>query len=434
MPLILKKREGGKLSQDEIFGFIQSLTSKSPPPDYQVSALLAFIVAQGMDSEETYFLTDAMKNSGKPFRYSGFPKSAFFVDKHSTGGVGDKITLPLVPLVLACSDRVYYPTIAGRALGHTGGTVDKLESIPGFKCGIETSKFYRLLKKNRGCFLSQTKDIAPADRVLYHLRDVTGTVSSIPLITASILSKKLSESLHYLLIDLKIGSGAFLPRREDCEALSQRMLKVLSRSGVSAEICMTNMDTPLGRYSGNLWEVLESFQILKGEGPQDSTRLTLNFAERQLVATGMSASQAQSLIQSKIKDGSALKMFEALLEAQGAKLKLLDRALKSLSQLKSFTFTAKTAGFVRIDVTSLGLALVEVGAGRKTKADKVDSLVGFEHLAATGDRVESGQPLLKIFYRDSKRLKACLKILESTFQLSSETQSKSPLIAKEYKQ
>jgi len=432
LPLIIKKRDQIKLSEIEIELFIESITSKNPPPDYQIASLLAFIVARGMDSEENFWLTNAMLKSGDAFEYKGFSPEALFVDKHSTGGIGDKITLPLAPLVVAAAENLHIPTIAGRALGHTGGTVDKLESIPGFQTGLTMDRFYKILKKHRLAFLSQTPQIAPADRILYALRDVTGTVSSIPLITASILSKKLSESLDFLLIDLKCGSGAFLPDREQTEALGQRMLKVLNQFQKRAKICMTNMDTPLGHYSGNLWEVHESLEILKGQGPSSSTRLTLEFAKRILESSGVESSRATQSLENALHSGAALKKFEDSVEAQGGEISKMEKAIADLQKLKSFSVKAECEGFLKWNVTELGFALVELGAGRKTKTDKVDNEVGAYHPVDTGDRVLKNQEILRLYYRDKGRLNVCLERLKSAIQIKEQAVTKTPLIIKEW--
>jgi len=428
LPLILKKRDEKELSRDEIRDFVFSLTSKGRPPDYQVASLLAFILARGMNERETLDLTTAMKESGKPLEYKkGFPREAFYVDKHSTGGVGDKITLPLLPIVASAADHVFFPTIAGRALGHTGGTVDKLESIPGFSCAISREKFYRILKQQRGCFLSQTKDIAPADRELYHLRDVTGTVASIPLITASILSKKLSESLNFLLLDLKAGSGSFLPNRTENRNLGLSLLRVLRLSDTPAEVWMTNMDSPLGRFSGNRLEVLESLQILKGQGPETTTKLTKHFAQRLLMASGLSESEALSRIERVIQSGAALEAFEKICRAQGGKDQELEKSLKR-ARLRTKTIKAHQTGFLRINAAQAGLALCELGAGRIRKSDKIDPNVGFEHSLEHGHRVEKGQELLTLHYSSVSKRERALRILNDAFQVSEEPFEKTPLL------
>lgn len=428
LPLILKKRDQRELSSSEIRDFVFSLNSKRPPADYQIASLLAFILARGMTERETLDLTTAMKESGKPLEYKkGFPRDAFFVDKHSTGGVGDKITLPLLPIVISAAENVFFPTIAGRALGHTGGTVDKLESIPGFSCAISREKFYRVLRNHRGCFLSQTKDIAPADRELYHLRDVTGTVASIPLITASILSKKLSESLNFLLLDLKTGSGSFLPNRAENKNLGLSLLRVLKLSGTPAEVWMTNMDSPLGTYSGNRLEVLESLRILRGQGPKITTELTKHFAQRLLMASGISESDAFARIDRAIQSGAAVETFEKICRAQGGKIEELEKSIKR-ARLKTKSIKAPRSGFLKINSTQAGLALCELGAGRIRKSDKIDPNVGFEHNLEHGSTVDKGQEILTLHYSSASKMERSLAILKEAYQVSEEPPEKSPLV------
>ncbi|MDB5039083.1 MAG: Thymidine phosphorylase [Bacteriovoracaceae bacterium] len=429
LSLIYKKRDGLVLSADEINGWISSLTSRTPPPDYQISALLAFIFQKGMNEKETATLTEAMRQSGKQFEYKNFPKGALFVDKHSTGGVGDKITLPLAPLVAACRESLYFPTISGRGLGHTGGTIDKLESIPGLKIDRSLEDSYKILKKHRVCFLGQTKDIVPADRILYALRDVTGTVESIPLITASILSKKLSENLDFLILDLKSGSGAFLPKLELTDKLAASLSSVARESEVPCNVFVTRMDTPLGHYSGHRLEVKESLAILKGEGPAASTELTKKFTERFLIFSGFASEDAVKTIDRKIQTGEAFEKFKDVIEAQGGSLVKFEKAVKE-NKMKTKVITAKEKGFLHFDVRKLGLALVELGGGRKSKTDIIDNDVGFYHPFETGDRVEEDQEVLKIYYRDKKKLDDCLQVLETAVQIKIESFPKSPLIRK----
>ncbi len=429
LDLIYKKRAGQNLSAQEINTWIRSLSTKKSPPLYQISSLLAFIYQKGMTPEEITALTNAIRYSGVQFRYKGFPRSARFVDKHSTGGVGDKITIPLLPITLACHDDLFYPTIAGRGLGHTGGTVDKLQSIPGFRCDLGLPKFYRILKKYRGAFLGQTREIAPADRLLYSLRDVTGTVESIPLITASILSKKLSETLNFLLLDLKCGNGAFIRDEEKSKQLAESLSSVATLAGVSNEVLMTSMDTPLGHYSGNFLEIKESLDILKGAGPSRSTELTYLLAERFLKYMGIERDEARRRISNAVSSGRALEIFEKISVAQGASLQKLERKLKQ-KPLKQKTILAPRSGYLFFETRELGLALVELGGGRKTMADKIDDDVGFYHPISSGEQVKAGQEILTIFYRDSKRLKAAIQKLDWAIQVVEEKPRQLELLLK----
>jgi pyrimidine-nucleoside phosphorylase len=429
LSLIYKKREGLPLSEEEIESWIEALNSKKPVPEYQTAALLAFIYQKGMNEKEVTALTNAMRFSGRQFQYKGFPKDAIFVDKHSTGGVGDKITLPLAPLTAACRENFYFPTISGRGLGHTGGTLDKLASIPGFRVDWTLDRSFKILKKHRVCFLAQTQDIVPADRVLYALRDVTGTVESIPLITASILSKKLSETLHFLILDVKSGNGAFLPRMEQTDRLAYSLIDVARESKLKCNVFVTRMDTPLGHYSGHRLEVMESLNILRGEGPAASTELTKKFTERFLVFSGFHAEDAQKTIDHKIQTGAAFEKFKDVVEAQGGSLLKFEKTMRT-NKMKQKVITSKDHGFLSFDVRKVGLALAELGGGRKTKMDKIDYDVGFFHPLEAGDRVEKDQPILTIYYRDKSKLEKCMRCLDSAISIKLDGMLKVPLIRK----
>lgn len=429
LSLIYKKRKKESLSSEEISEWIKSLLSKSPPPDYQISSLLAFIYQIGMSPTEITALTQAMRYSGTQFKYKGFPKNALFIDKHSTGGVGDKITLPLSALVTACSDDFYFPTISGRGLGHTGGTVDKLESIPGFKTTQDLPTFYKVLKKNRICFLSQSPQIVPADRILYALRDVTGTVESIPLITASILSKKLSESLDYLILDLKYGNGAFLTEIAQTEALAESLARVTREAGLKASVFVTRMNTPLGLYSGNRLEVAETLSILKGERPHSAAELTFAFTKKFLSLKNQDSHEADHSIETALQSGEAFRRFQKVIEAQGGSLARFEKAMKT-AKVKKKIWVAPQSGYLCFDVKALGLAIVELGGGRKTKQDKIDVDVGLYHPLEAGTWVEKGQEILEVFYRDTPSLNRAQKFLNLGFSIQVEPPLVSPLIKK----
>lgn len=428
LDLIHAKKYGHALSREGLRNWIYDLT-REKVADYQTAALLAFIFCRGMNHREVKDLTELMRDSGKPFRYKNFPKGAWFCDKHSTGGVGDKITLPLMPLVTAAADNIYVPTIAGRGLGHTGGTVDKLESIPGLKTGLSMSRFYAILRKYRLSFLSQTKEIAPADRVLYALRDVTGTVESIPLITASILSKKLSESLHSLLLDVKFGSGAFMQKMEDAEALAISLVEVAAQTGIKVDAYLTSMESPLGLYSGNALEVDETLQILKGEGPEDTTQLTKEFAQRMLEHAGFTRNDSKRRIENSLQSGAAFDQFLKVVEAQGGSLSRFEKSRRR-SKVKIKSLIANRSGILSIDVREFGFCLVDLGGGRKRKGDKIDMEVGFYHPVPHGSEVERGQEILRIYFRESKALRHCENRLQKALQIVDERFSKSPLIRK----
>jgi len=334
-----------------------------------------------------------------------------------------------MPLILACDERFHYPTIAGRGLGHTGGTVDKLESIPGFQCGIPLSQFYKCLKKNRGAFLAQTKEITPADRVLYSLRDVTGTVESIPLITASILSKKLSETLDFLILDIKYGNGAFLSRMEDTERLAQSLLSVATAAKLPTNVFITRMDTPLGHFSGHLHEIYESIKILKGEGPASSRELTFAFAERFLVFAGMTPDRAKRAIDHAIRTGRAFETFVRLIEAQGGSLVKFEKLWKT-RKVKRKVITAPRRGSVIFDVRKLGYGLMEIGGGRKTLKDKIDTSVGLYHPLETGDFVQFDQEIMTVYYRDESKMNNAIRLFTDAIRIVDEPMKKHPLIRK----
>jgi len=429
LDLIYKKRDAKELSSSEIQDFISSLKGKNGAPDYQVAALLSFIYCRGMSARETADLTMAMRNSGKQFCYSNFPKDALFIDKHSTGGVGDKISIPLAPLVIAASENIYIPMIAGRGLGHTGGTVDKLESIPGFNASPTLAQFYKLLKKHRCCLGSQTANIAPADRVLYALRDVTGTVPSIPLITASILSKKLSENLNALVLDVKFGSGAFMTKYEEALQLAQSLIDVAKLQDVPSTAVLSDMNTPLGHYSGHRVEIQESISILKNEGPPDSTELTKELATQMLIRSGQEQRVAQQKVNQALESGRAFEKWKEIIETQGGKLQDWDRLMKR-ARTKKVALKSFQSGYLKWNVQELGLSLIELGGGRKTKTDKIDFDVGLYHPVRTGDRVQKNQEILWIYYKDNKKKEVALRRLKQSFEIQEEAFSKPILIRK----
>jgi pyrimidine-nucleoside phosphorylase len=416
LDLIYKKREGQELSSEEISMWVESLNSKTPPPDYQLASLLAFVFAKGMSDREISDLTLSMKDSGKTLDYKKFPKELVVMDKHSTGGVGDKISLPLAPLVIATCERALIPMVAGRGLGHTGGTVDKLESIPGFRIPKDSSEFYRWLKKNRMVFAGQTKDIAPADRVMYAMRDVTGTVPSIPLITASILSKKLAENLKYLLLDVKFGSGAFMIRYEDALQLAQSLQRVCRLQNVESSVFLTNMGSPLGEWMGHRAEVFESMEILKDAGPADSKALTLEFARSMCLAGGVFVEDLEPALEKSLSTGAAFDCWKQVIETQGGSLSKFEK-LYPAKTLKRKTLTAKAEGFLSWDVRELGLALLELGGGRKQLKDKIDFDVALRRLASSGAKVEKGQALLEVYHR-SRGLEACVARIHRAARIS----------------
>ena len=386
--LIEKKRDGGVLTPDEIRALIGGYV-RGEVPDYQMASLAMAVFFRGMDDAETTALTMEMRDSGDVFSWpAGTPPK---VDKHSTGGVGDKVSLILAPL-LAC-EGVWVPMISGRGLGFTGGTLDKLESIPGFRVNLVWTEMLAQLEKV-GCFIAgQTDNLCPADKKLYALRDVTGTVASLPLIVASIMSKKLAESLDRLVLDVKFGRGAFMQKREDAQRLADAMVAVGRGAGVATHALLNPMDQPLGRTAGNALEVAECVDVLQGGGPQDLIDLTLDLAAK-LVAT------PREKLQQRLHDGSAWQKFFAMVEAQGGDASALEK-MREVHRAPVVTdLRAPAAGILsKIDALEVGRLCVELGAGRAKAGDAVDFSVGVECLRKEGEVVAAGDPVLRVHSR-----------------------------------
>ncbi|HJQ79145.1 MAG TPA: thymidine phosphorylase [Lacipirellulaceae bacterium] len=387
--LISKKRDGGELTADEIGGLIGGYVS-GDVPDYQMSAWAMAVYLRGMTVTETAALTEHMLHSGVTFQWpeGEIPK----VDKHSTGGIGDKVSLPLAPLLACCDLQV--PMISGRGLGATGGTLDKLDAIPGFRTNLTTEAMQSVCRRV-GCVISgATADLVPADRKLYALRDVTGTVPSIPLITASIMSKKLAEGLDALVLDVKHGSGAFMKTLDQARQLAQSMVDTGCRMGVPTTALITDMNQPLGRMAGNAVEVNESIDALRGEGPRDLTEVTLELGAELLVLAKREATReaARVRLQKAIDSGAGLEKFREMIAAQGGDLDA-PRPVASAQEVVSLQ-----SGFVTaIDTEQLGRVIIELGGGRKQLGDKLDLSVGLEMLVRLGDQLDAGQPLVRVF-------------------------------------
>lgn len=398
--IIDKKKNGKKLTKEEIEWFITEFL-KDKIADYQMSALLMAMFLKGMDVTETAALTDVMLNSGERFKFQG-PE---FVDKHSTGGIGDKASFILAPIASACGVKV--PMIAGRGLGFTGGTVDKVEAIKGFKTTLTKAQFQNLAKKNGLVLMGQTQKIAPADKRIYALRDVTATIDSIPLITASIMSKKLAEGANGIVMDIKLGSGAFMRNQKDAEALAKSIMATAKRFNKSSASLITDMSQPLGNAVGHSLEIIESIETLKGNGPQDLTVLSVELAAHMILLAkkAKSIAQARKMANDSIKDGTALKKFRQLIKAQGGDAKVIDDYSRLPLANKKTQVLAKSTGYIKaMDNASIGLQCTELGGGRKTKADKIDFAVGFVFHKKIGDQVKKGEPILTI-YHHSKQLK-----------------------------
>lgn len=408
--IILKKRDGGALGRQEIAFFVQGVASGSLP-DYQASALLMAIVFRGMTAEETTDLTDAMIRSGSRLDLSDLPGPK--VDKHSTGGVGDKSSLIIAPIVAACGALV--PMMSGRGLGHTGGTLDKLESIPGFRTDLSIPEMKASLAAVGCALVGQSATIAPADKKLYALRDVTGTIESIPLISASIMSKKIAEGTDALVLDVKTGAGAFMKTPADARALAESLVRIGKAFGVKTQAVITSMDWPIGRAVGNANEVVESIETLKGRGPVDLVKGSLDLAERMLVSAGVAKDRAEAtaLAGKAIDSGQAVERFRAIIERQGGDPRVIDDYSRLPKAPNEHVVTAPSAGFVTaLDAGLIGRASVMLGGGRDTAEEAIDPGVGIIIIATVGDAVQKGDAILRLHYRDTARLQAALPLIE----------------------
>lgn len=404
--LIEKKRDGHELSSHEIVALIERFT-RGEIPDCQMSAWAMAVFFRGMTPNETQNLTAAMMLSGRLLHYPA--DSPPKVDKHSTGGIGDKVSLVLAPL-LAC-DEVWVPMISGRGLGITGGTLDKLESIPGFNVNLDEERALQQLEKIGVCMIGQTADICPADKKLYALRDVTGTVPSQPLIVASIMSKKLAENLDRLVLDVKFGSGAFMKTREEAVQLAAAMTGAGEKMGVKITHLLSPMHEPVGRAVGNALEVAEAVATLQGRGPNDLVDLALDLAAK--VATAPRAQLARWL-----KDGSAWRKFIALVEAQDGDATALEQMATVHAAPTIHPLPASRGGVIRrMDAETIGRAALFLGAGRAQAGDAVDFAVGFSHIRKVGERVLPNEPLLYVHARTDQALTSILSLLESGIEI-----------------
>lgn len=396
--LIERKRDGRPLSGAEWKSLIDAYVA-GRVPDYQISALLMAIFFRGLEPEELAALTDAMIESGDRLRFDGL--AAPVVDKHSTGGVGDKTSLLLAPMLAACGCAV--PMMSGRGLGHTGGTLDKLESIPGFRTNLALRDAEAQVRTLGVALIGQTPEIAPADKRLYALRDVTGTVESIPLISASIMSKKLAEGLAGLVLDVKMGSGAFLPKVDDGLALARTMIGLGEARGCRTVALLTAMDRPLGRACGNAIEVEEAIEGLRGNGPPDLMEVTIALGVEMLLVADVAsnADDARRMLGDTISSGSALERFARVIEAQGGNPAVIDDPAVLPQAPVSRVWHAPAAGVVEtIEPRRIGRAITALGGGRMEVSDTIDPAVGFLITARPGDRVARGEPLATIYARD----------------------------------
>ena len=409
--IIGKKRDGAELNEDEIQFLIEGYAN-GEIPDYQMSAWAMAVYIRGMTEQETACLTDCMIQTGEVMRRQG---EEVRVDKHSTGGLGDKTSLILAPL-LACFD-LHIPMISGRGLGITGGTLDKLEAIPGFRTDLSTREIEKQLGEI-GCVITgATESLVPADRKLYALRDVTATVPSIPLITASIMSKKLAESLDALVLDVKWGSGAFMASREEAKKLATSLVKTGQRMQVDTRALLTDMSQPLGTMVGNANEVNESIDTLRGEGPADTRDLTLELGASLLIQTQRASDRddAREKLAQRLDDGSAWIRFQKMVRAQSGRIE------SHLPLAEPFEFESDSEGYLYAwDGQLLGQSVIELGGGRRIAVQRIDHGVGLEILIRKGNRVQVGQPLIRVYARDKDKFNSIKELLSRSCIIRSE--------------
>ena len=419
--LIEKKRDGGTLFEEEIKYFIKGATNQTIP-EYQCAALLMAIYFQGMDEKESYFLTKAILESGTTIDLSGI--DGIKVDKHSTGGVGDKTTLALAPLVASMGAKI--AKLSGRGLGHTGGTLDKLESIPGFNIALDEKTFNQQVNTLGVALAGQTSDIAPADKLLYALRDVTGTVPSIPLIASSIMSKKLASGADVIVLDVKVGDGAFMKDIETARELSQLMIDIGEQYGKKVSAFLTQMSEPLGHAIGNKLEVLEAIDTLKGQGPKDFTQLVVDLAAALTIKAGLFSDfeTAKNVALKHLNNGQAYAKFEAFVQAQGGDLE----AFYHLENPLITEIKAPRKGFIKqIETLKLGLEAMHLGAGRATKEDQINPRVGLVVPVKIGDYLNEGDVLLTVYHETALKDEDIVRY-QSHFLWSDETVEVPPLI------
>ena len=424
--LIRKKRDGDILNIAEINWLVDQYT-RELIPDYQMSALLMSIYWRGMSARETSDLTLAMAHSGEELHVRDVISPV--VDKHSTGGVGDKVTLAVAPLVAACGVAVGKMT--GRGLGHTGGTVDKLESVSGFRSTLSREEFMRILTQHRIVLAGQSSDLAPADGKMYALRDVTGTVESIPLIAASIMSKKLAIGASHLLLDVKVGSGAFMKNVEQAWELAQTMVDIGRLAGLYTVAAITFMDQPLGCAIGNALEMVEAISILRGEGPEDVTKLCYHEACELLVMTGAASTtyEAETRVEQAIHTGAALAKLAEVIEAQGGDPQQIERPeLLPKAPVRSKLLAPCSGYIISIKAEQMGLASMRLGAGRFKKGEQIDSRTGFVLQAKVGDYRQAGEPLVEIHARSESEAKDIQKALLDCYTWTDEPVTVGPLV------
>ena len=421
--LIQRKRDGHELAAEEISELVLGYV-RGDVPDYQMSAFCMAVYFRGLSPAETFALTEAMIRSGKTIDL-GAAIGRKVVDKHSTGGVGDKTSLAVGPIVAACG--VPFGKMSGRGLGHTGGTLDKLESIPGFRIELTTDEFLAQVRDVGIAIIGQTADLVPADKLLYGLRDVTATVDNVSLIASSIMSKKIAGGADAIVLDVKVGDGAFMKSRQDAQTLAEAMLELGRRAGREVVCILTDMDQPLGQAVGNALEVHEAVATVRGEGPADFTELVLLSCAHLLALSdlGIDEERGRQRAEQAVADGSALAAYHRWIEAQGGNPD--DAALPAAPVVREVE--ADRAGFVRsIGAVDVGIAALRLGAGRRTKDDVIDHAVGVRCLTKRGDRVEAGQPVAEVHARDARSADRGAAEVRAAYTLSDEPPSEQPIV------
>ena len=411
--IIEKKRDGKRLSAKEIKWFIKSLIDNEID-NGQVSALLMAIFFRGMKDEEMFALVEAMVESGEKFNFNHL--GSYVADKHSTGGVGDKISFILTPILSSLD--IVIPMIAGRGLAFTGGTIDKLESIPNFQTNLSLNKFINQVNTIGCCIASQSAEICPADKKLYSIRDLTGTIPSLPLICSSIMSKKIAEGLNGLVIDLKVGNGTFMKTLKNAKGLANGLKKIGETFNINTEVIYTNMDQPLGKYAGLHCEIIEAMDCLKGNGPKDLMEITFELGSKILLQSNIVKSNqtAKKLMLESINNENALNKFKEIIFAQNGDIKYLDSA--HIISKNEIIIESEGNGFIDcIDTEKIGWTLVEMGCGRKIAKNQLDYTAGIEFIKKMGDKVKKGDPIYRIFGNNNKRLNNAKTMLKKTYTL-----------------
>ena len=424
--IIRAKRDGEALSREAIESFVRGVTDGTWE-DYQASALLMAVVLKGMNAEETGWLTDAMARSGDRVILDHIPGTK--VGKHSTGGVGDKVSIVLAPLAASCG--VVVPKMSGRGLGHTGGTLDKLESIPGFRIALSLDEYKKILGEVGCCLISQTENIAPADKKLYALRDVTATIESLPLIAASVMSKKLAEGSTALVLDVKCGRGAFMQKPDAARGLARALVSIGTAAGLRTEAFITRMDTPLGCAVGNSLEIAECVEVLSGKGPADLSALIVRLASRMVLLGGKAATEkeAEDKVRHALRSGAAREKLRQMITWQGGDASIVDDVTRLPSARHSHMVTATKAGYLAsLDALLVGRTAVALGAGRDKKSDPVDLSAGILLHKKPGDAVTAGEPIMELRFNEVSRLAAALQLATEAISIGDRAPAAEPLV------